>query len=207
MNLGTRWRHLLRLRPMRCVVLSRRSGGAVRIYDGTTVQVAGALRVEGRLALGRRWSTNAFPARSHLFVAATATLAVHGAVEVFAGARVVVDDGATLSIGSGYINSDARIQCFSSITIGRDVAIAEQVIIRDSDSHQLKSPAGESVSTAPICIADHVWIGMRAVILKGVTIGDGAVIAAGAVVTRDVPDRALVAGVPAKVIREDVIWE
>ena len=59
----------------------------------------------------------------------------------------------------------------------------------------------------PITIGKHVWIGQNAMILKGVNIGDGAVIAAGAVVTKDVPAGCLAAGVPAKVIKKDVIWK
>ena len=58
----------------------------------------------------------------------------------------------------------------------------------------------------PIIIGDKVWIGMRATILKGVVIGDGAIIAAGAVVTKDVSPGTLVGGVPAKLIKKDVIW-
>lgn len=189
------------------MLLTRRCRGVVRIYRGSTVQIEGQIEVPGRLDLGRRWAGNAFPARSHLFVAPTARLSVCGTFEVFAGTRIVVDEGATLSLGSGYINADARISCFSSVTIGAGVAIAEQVVIRDSDSHELKSPTVDSVREAPIVIGDHVWIGLGATVLKGVTIGDGAVVAARAVVTRDVPPRSVVAGVPARVIRTDVVWE
>ena len=61
--------------------------------------------------------------------------------------------------------------------------------------------------TQPISIGNHVWIGINVTILKGVKIGDGAIIAAGAVVTRDVPERCLAAGVPARVIKNNVSWE
>ena len=64
-----------------------------------------------------------------------------------------------------------------------------------------------TIVDAPVTIGDRVWIGCRATVLKGVTIGDGAVVAACSVVTRDVPPRALVAGNPARVVREDVTWE
>ena len=60
--------------------------------------------------------------------------------------------------------------------------------------------------SAPIVIKNNVWIGMAAIILKGVTIGEGAIVAAGAVVTRDVPAHTIVAGVPAKVIKKDVFY-
>lgn len=59
---------------------------------------------------------------------------------------------------------------------------------------------------APISIGNHVWIGTNAIILKGVDIGDGAVVAAGAVVTRSVPPRCIVAGNPAKIVKENVEW-
>ena len=62
-------------------------------------------------------------------------------------------------------------------------------------------------SAAPVVIGDRVWVGTRAVILKGVSIGDGAVVAAGAVVTSDVPAGAVVGGVPARVIGRADSWE
>lgn len=60
--------------------------------------------------------------------------------------------------------------------------------------------------TKPVKIGNHVWIGTRVTILKGVNIGDGAVIAAGSVITKDIPAGSLAAGVPAKIIRDKVIW-
>ena len=120
------------------------------------------------------------------------------------GFNVFVGPGAKLSLGSGYANHDLKLECFKEIQIGQDVAIAYHVTISDSDRHQL---SGQSENPSPIFIGNHVWIGARAIILKGVHIGDGAVVAAGAVVTQDVPAKALVAGVPAKIIRRDVEWK
>jgi acetyltransferase-like isoleucine patch superfamily enzyme len=59
----------------------------------------------------------------------------------------------------------------------------------------------------PIRIGDHVWIGMGVTIVGGVTVGDGAVVAAGSVVSADVPERSIVAGNPARVVRENVSWQ
>lgn len=120
------------------------------------------------------------------------------------GTSIHIYDGARLSIRSGYINSDSKIECYDAITIGENVKISDNVIIRDSDNHAIE--AGKQ-SHAPIVIGNHVWIGMSSLILKGVSVGDGAVIAAGSVVIRDVPPHSLVGGVPAKVIRESVEWE
>ena len=63
------------------------------------------------------------------------------------------------------------------------------------------------VRNGGVRIGDKVWIATNAMILPGVTIGDGAIVAAGAVVTKDVPPRCMVAGVPAKVIKENVEWK
>ena len=61
--------------------------------------------------------------------------------------------------------------------------------------------------SAPIKIGNHVWIGQGATILKGVTIGNNSIIAAGAIVTKDIPANCIAAGVPARVIKEDVNWK
>ncbi|MEO6715094.1 MAG: acyltransferase [Mycobacteriales bacterium] len=112
--------------------------------------------------------------------------------------------GATLSIGNRtYINRRTEITCEQSVSIGDNCAISWDVLITDTDYHQL----GGGDPAAPVVIGDHVWIGARAMVLKGVTIGDGAVVAAGSIVTRDVEPGALVAGNPARQLRDDVTWK
>lgn len=142
---------------------------------------------------------------SYLSMGADASIAVAGSFSVGDNAYVIVRKNASLRIGSGYINSNAQVVCSKSITIGDGVAIADGALIRDCDDHDIQYDGYEK--TAPVVIGDHVWIGQRATILKGVTIGDNAVVAAGAVVTKDVPANTIVGGVPAKVIRENVTWK
>lgn len=108
--------------------------------------------------------------------------------------------GARLTIGAtSYINQGSTISASQLIEIGERCLIGEFVAIHDSNFHPLQP--GEAIRTAPIRIGNNVWIGHRATILAGVTIGDHAVIAAGAVVTHDVAPRTVVGGVPAKTIR------
>ena len=135
-----------------------------------------------------------------------ATMQVDKPFSVFAGSYIRVIEGGTLHIkGSGFINENVQITCGDKIEIGDGCFIGRDVIIRSYDAHQILKE-GYQVS-APIKIGNRVWIGQRAMILKGVTIGDGAVIAAGAEVTKDVPPHSVVAGVPAKVIDQDVEWK
>lgn len=105
--------------------------------------------------------------------------------------------------GHTRINRGTLIVAHTRLTIGRDVLIGEYVSIRDADHGlELGSPMRTQPHTAaPITIGSDVWIARGAVILKGVTIGDGAVIAANSVVTRAVPAHAIVAGAPARVLR------
>jgi len=120
------------------------------------------------------------------------------------GGDIKVFDNAKLCIGSGYANINCLIRCKERITIGEYVFIAHNVTIMDSDFHHIES--GEHSITKPVTIQDHVWIGNGATILKGVTIGEGSIIAAKSVVTRDVPPHTIVAGSPAKVIKENITW-
>lgn len=135
----------------------------------------------------------------------SSTLKVDGLFDVYDGSAITIEKDASLRLGSGYINSNSKIYCFHDIEIGEGVAISEEVIIRDSDNHKILYDGYEM--TKPIKIGNHVWIGFRAAILKGVTIGDGAIIAAGSIVTKDVPANCIAAGVPAKVIKRNVEWE
>jgi len=140
---------------------------------------------------------------TRLSVGKNASLVVLGGFVVYSGCDIRVLEGASLTVGGGFINEGRQISCESEIVIGKGCAIARDVIIRDNDAHETQ--AGRRSARA-IHIGDNVWIGTRAIVLKGVSIGSGAIIAAGAVVTKDVPPCAMVAGVPAKVIRENVRW-
>lgn len=125
-------------------------------------------------------------------------------VRLFPRVRFELKSGwARIEIGARtFINRDTEFVCVDAITIGADCAISWGVIVMDSDVHSIDGRR----RTAPVVIGDRVWLGQGARILKGVTIGSGAVVAAGSVVTKDVPERALVGGVPARVIRRDVSW-
>ena len=90
-------------------------------------------------------------------------------------------------------------------SIGDNVFIGHNVVLATID-HDL-NPYDRSNHFAPIHIGDRVWIGSSAVITKGVTIGNGSVVAAGAVVTKDVPENVIVGGVPAKIIKKIEVEE
>lgn len=128
----------------------------------------------------------------------------HGTI-IYSGVLIAFDaPSASISIGEQtFVNRDCKLIARRSITIGRRCEIGWEVSITDSDFHQL---AGGDPATSPVTIGDHVWIGARAMVLKGVRIGDGAVVAAGAVVAHDVPAATIVGGVPARPIRSDVQW-
>lgn len=113
----------------------------------------------------------------------------------------LVSIGGPITIGDGsFVNYGASISAHSGVSIGRDVLIGNYAMIMDSDYHDLHDRTKPGL-TAPIVLEDDCWIGARAIVLKGVRVGRGAVVAAGSVVTKDVPARTLVAGMPAKVVR------
>jgi maltose O-acetyltransferase len=112
---------------------------------------------------------------------------------------------AEIRIGSRNVfNNNCAIYSNRSVTIGNECLIGDSVLIYDSDFHNLQPEirrAPDFVS-APVVVGNNVWVGTRAIILKGVTIGDDAVIGAMSVVTNPVPSRCVAAGNPARVIRE-----
>lgn len=136
---------------------------------------------------------------------------VHVGDNVLIERKVYITTGPNARIYIGddtYVGDGSYILAVEEVNIGRGCAISWDVLFMDTSSHPF-AVRGEELTTIiePVTVEDHVWIGCRAVILKGVTIGEGAVVANNAVVTRDVPPRTLVGGNPARVIKEDVIWE
>lgn len=133
------------------------------------------------------------------------------------GYLVTETDESLLTIGDNtYIGGGTVIDCVKSINIGNDVLISYECILADSDNHSTKYSVRKkdladwklqkhdwtTTNSKPIEISTGVWIGARAIILKGVTIGEGSIVGAGSVVTKDVPAWTIVAGNPAKIIRE-----
>ncbi len=111
---------------------------------------------------------------------------------------------AELTIGEfSSVGDRTQIHCCDRITIGDYVLISWDVNILENYYH---ATADGNVKPAPVTIEDRVWIGCRVIILAGVTIGHGSIIAAGSVVTKDVPPGTLVAGNPAKEIRKTEPW-
>ncbi|KAA6307584.1 hypothetical protein EZS27_040743, partial [termite gut metagenome] len=120
-------------------------------------------------------------------------------------------------------NEGTTFYCTNGISIGNDVGIAWGCTIADSNFHSIvsserlkdmsnfreefkegtlgKNADWSVIKSAPIVIKDKAWIGFHSIIMKGVTIGEGAIVAAGSVVTKDVPDYAVVGGNPAKIIK------
>lgn len=114
--------------------------------------------------------------------------------------------GASLIIGDDFGMTGGSLICDESIAIGNRVWVGANAVIADTDFHPLDAALRRvrplAAKTAPITIADDVFIGMNAIILKGVHVGEGAVIAAGSVVSRDVPPGTVAAGSPARIVRK-----
>lgn len=127
-------------------------------------------------------------------------LRCEGVVSLQRGVRVVVDSG-LLQLGPrANINGFAKILVRERVSIGAECNVSWNTQIMDTDFHPMIVDGVEQPMNAPIVLEDRAWIGAGAIVLKGVTIGESAVVAAGAVVTKDVPAKAVVAGSPAKIV-------
>lgn len=112
------------------------------------------------------------------------------------------DCGKNIKIGKRvFINSGCKFQDQGGISIGDDVLIGHNCVIATLN-HAMDPERRADMIPAPVKIGDKVWIGANVTILQGVTIGEEAVIAAGAVVNKDVPARTVVGGIPAKIIKK-----
>jgi acetyltransferase-like isoleucine patch superfamily enzyme len=140
-------------------------------------------------------------------------------VSVYAGCSFSVGKNGRCTVGDFTLLNGALVMAEERIEIGSHCLISWNVGIADSDFHPLAPaqriidshalapflkdrPPRPTLRTMPVVISDNVWIGMNAIILKGVTIGENSVVAAGAVVTKSVPPNVVVAGNPAVVTKQ-----
>ncbi len=169
--------------------------------------------LEGRLAIGpgtklvHATLTAREPAECSLAIGAESNIE---ASIVFEKRSVRVSIGSRTHLGGGTL-----LDAACGIEIGNDVLVAFDTLIADHNSHSLRFRERQNdvrdwilgrkdwthVQMAPVKIADKAWIGTRAIILKGVMIGEGAIVGAGSVVTKHVPPWTIVAGNPARIIR------
>lgn len=113
-----------------------------------------------------------------------------------------INSGRHIHIGKNvFINFDCTFLALGGITIEDDVLIGPKVSLI-TENHPLNPKDRKGLIARPILIKKNAWIGANTTILPGVTIGENAVVAAGAVVSKDVPDHAVVGGIPAKIIKE-----
>lgn len=177
-----------------CSLLMRLAGWLWGVEFRGPVQFYGLARFvrhpQGRITLGRNLVLRSDPAANTIGLNRRCFLSAS------AGARLELGDGCGLS--------GTVIAAQQQIILGQRVMCGANVTITDSDRHPLDAQArklGEPGVSAPVFIDDDVWLGLNVVVLKGVHIGAGSVIAANSLVVSDIPPGCLAAGQPATVVR------
>lgn len=201
-------RVLLHVSILRSLYWSSRCKGWCLLSRGTRLKVDRGGRIE-------------IPAGSFLFlgfhnfnskscsvrVFKNARFSVSGTVQILRGVRVIILPGARLEIGSRtYISDNSTLVCANQVKIGSECSISWNTNIFSEIGHELIVNGEARPRNAPLVIGDRVWIGAGATIIPGVTISDQAVIAAGSVVTKDVPSGVVVGGNPAHIIHKNISW-
>jgi acetyltransferase-like isoleucine patch superfamily enzyme len=136
------------------------------------------------------------------------TLEIFGNVSLYPGVLIYGINAHIIIRNNTKINGGVEIVSLKKIDIGEDCLFAEGIIVRDNDGHKINSGKDDDAAgeAKEVKIGNHCWIGQRAMILKGVTLADNVIVGAGAVVAGNFPSGVAVAGIPAKIIKENVSW-
>jgi acetyltransferase-like isoleucine patch superfamily enzyme len=135
------------------------------------------------------------------------TLHTIGNVSLYPGLKMIAENAEIIIKNGTKINGDTWIIAKKKIEIGQNCFIAPGVIIRDNDGHKIGLIGEKPVEKIKeVIIEDNVWIGQNSIVLSGVTINNGAIIAAGSIVTKNVEKNSLSGGCPAKIIKTNITW-
>jgi acetyltransferase-like isoleucine patch superfamily enzyme len=132
-----------------------------------------------------------------------------GSANIGHGSKISVGKDGVLTIGNNFdITAQSSIVCFHKVTIGNNCLFSWEVLLMDTDFHTITKNNERINDDAPIILADHIWVGTRAIILKGANIASGTIVAAGALVNKvyETPN-VILGGVPAKVVNENIEWK
>ncbi|WP_143330766.1 acyltransferase [Cloacibacillus sp. An23] len=178
--------------PMRGAVISLGESSQIELYDNHFL-------VNTNKPSGSR-------TEAYVIMRSGARLVVRGTTSLNYGATIEIHENAIVEIGGAYINTGAVILAAKHINIGQGVLISRHVFIYDSDHHPIYNEKGEIANPArDVVIGDHVWIGLKCIVLRGSNIGEGAMVAAGSVVGGKIKPGVLAQGNPARGY-SSVIW-
>jgi acetyltransferase-like isoleucine patch superfamily enzyme len=176
-------------------------GKNINAHYGT--RIVGLKNIEfaegGKLSIGLT-SIGFLNDSDHTYLNVRGRLRVAGRAYIHKGTRL--DVSGICELGQVAIGGRCTIVVTDHLTIGDGTEVGWDCTLLDNDFHSL----GDQPSGAAISIGKNVWIGMGVRLMKGVTIGDGSIIGAGSVVTKSIPERVFAAGVPARVLVENVDW-
>lgn len=187
--------------------LDCRVSGRINVYSHCAIDLHKGAKIKinnGILNIGVKKNRKS-KAETRLFMDTNARLNINGSRSLMYNSDIQVFRDAELSFGSGNCNSGLQIVCAEKISIGKETYIGRDVWIRDNNGGHTIVQTGYT-NSAPVIIGDFCWIGSNVVIMKGVTIGDGSVIAANSVVTSNIPPHSMATGNPAQVISENITW-
>jgi acetyltransferase-like isoleucine patch superfamily enzyme len=146
------------------------------------------IKNKGKITLGDNVSLNSYPGG-----------------DIYKTGLCTYLDSAEIRIGNSCTLNGTMIHATNKVVIGDNCMFASTIIL-DNNSHNLSTDAiirrTGKINDSPVIIGNNVWVGMHSIILKGVHIGDNAIVAAGSIVTHDVPSNVLVGGNPARLIKK-----
>lgn len=188
--------------------IKRRKGAYIIPFKNSVIELGenAEIILEGIVHLGINKLMSS-KAETYVRVAKNAKWIVHEDVLLFFDTFVDVHEEACFETKFFSANSGSVIVVGKRIEFGHDVMIGRNVTIYDSDFHEVLDDNNVPVNfNQEVVIEDHVWLTNNITVLKGVRIGSGALVSAMSLVRKDVPAHALVAGIPAKVLKDNVKW-